>query len=240
MAKIGQMVKQGMVEELTQELGKRPNVFVTGISRMTAGDAGDLRKRLHASQARMIVVKRRLGLRALDQMKLASLAELLEGSIGLVFSSEDPSPIAKELFDFVKEHEGQLTLRGGLLEGQVLDQKRVEKIAKLPGKPQLLAEVVGTLEAPLQDVVTTVERLLGDLAYAIEELAKQRPTEPNQDSKGEAPKAKPEEKAQADAETTTEQPKAGESGSAGAPQPNQESEPKSEQEPPTEKREGDA
>lgn len=217
MAKIGQIVKQGMIDELAKELQERPNVFVTQINKLTAADAGDLRKKLHASQARMIVVKRRLGLRTLEQLKLTQLGELLDGSIGLILSAEDPSPIAKDIYDFMKEHEGQLTLRGGLIEGELLDQKRVETIAKLPAKPQLLAEVAGTLEAPLQDVLSTIERLLGDLAYAIEQLSKQKPAEAKVENKEDQPQVKKEEKAEAVPEES-----------------------KPEQKPPTDKKEGDA
>jgi large subunit ribosomal protein L10 len=69
-------------------------------------------------------------------------------------------------------------VRGGLVEGQVLDGKRVVALANLPARPQLMAEVVGVLEAPMTDLVFTLERLIGDVAWIIEEAAKKQPAAP--------------------------------------------------------------
>lgn len=171
MAKVGRLLKEHMVEELTRQLSERPQVFVARVGRLTALGADELRRKLHASRATFQMVKRRIGLRTFEQLQLNDTAAFLQGSVGLVLTADDPTPIAKELVEFIASHEGQLTLCGARIDGEVLDARRVEVLAKLPLRPVLLAEVVGAIEGPLAAVIGTLERLLGDLAWIIEQIA---------------------------------------------------------------------
>jgi len=173
--KVGRLVKEQMLEELTRELGERPNLFVTQVNRLNSSGANSLRQQLHASGARLWVVKRRLGVRALEQLKIEGAGQLLDGSTALVFPRAENEVIAKLIAEFIKANEGQLSIRGAVLDGQLLDQRRVEELADLPPKPTLLAQVVLTIESPMADAIFTLERLIGDVAWVLEELAKQRP-----------------------------------------------------------------
>ena len=171
MASVGRLVKESMVEEISTELSKRPDFFVTAVNRLPASEADLFRRKLSASQARLVVIKRRLGRRAIESLKLSGLAELLEGSVGLVLPGADVLPIAKLIVEFIKTHEEQVAVRGAVIDGQVLDKSRVEQLAHLPPKPVLLAQVVATIESPLADVIVTIERLIGDVAWTAEQAA---------------------------------------------------------------------
>ncbi len=189
MASIGHMVKESLAGRITEELSERPNFFVTQVNRLSAPDADSLRQKLHASKARLLVVKRRVGQRTIEKLNVAGLAELMDGSVGLVLAGEDALQAAKLIVDFIKTHENQLTVRGGIVDGQLLDKSRVEQLAALPPKPVLLAQVVGTLEAPISDVIFTIERLIGDIAWLAEQVAAQKPAEaPKAEA---APESKP-------------------------------------------------
>jgi large subunit ribosomal protein L10 len=86
--------------------------------------------------------------------------------------------VAKELVEFVKAHEGQLAIQGGWVDGQLLDRPWVEALAKLPPRPVLLAELVGTMELPVAALISTLEQCLGALAATLEHAAaKQHRTE---------------------------------------------------------------
>ena len=175
MAGIGRAVKASIVEELSGALDKRPNLIVASFGRLPASEADALRKQLHASQARLLLVSRRLSLRSVERLKLPGLADLLQGSVGFVLPGEDVVLVAKVVVDFTKTHEEQLVIRGAVVEGQVLDRQRVEQLASLPSKPVLLAQVVGAIESPIADVIVTLERLIGDLIYGIEQVASKAP-----------------------------------------------------------------
>jgi large subunit ribosomal protein L10 len=179
MASVGRMVKESSVTEISNRLAERPNFFIAALNRLPAAEADAFRRKLYGSKASLLMVKRRLGLRALDPLKIDGLAKLLEGPIGLVLAEDDPLPVAKLIVEFRKGHEEQVAVRGAFIDGQLLDTPRVEELAKLPAKPVLLATVVGVLEAPMTDVILTVEQLIGDIAFLAEEAAKSKPaTEP--------------------------------------------------------------
>lgn len=178
MANIGRMVKESIIEELSLHLSERPNVFVASLEKLPASDADMFRRQLHRSQARVVLVKRRLGRLAVQRLELPGVTELLDGSVALVLSTGDVLPTAKALVEFAKSHEAQLALRGAVIDGQLLDRQRVEQLAALPSRPVLLAQVVWTIESPLADVIWTIERLVGDLAWVLEQAAARAPVAP--------------------------------------------------------------
>ncbi len=175
MAKVGRLVKETIINELSTQLGEQPNFFVTRINRLTSTDADALRQKLFGSQASLVMIKQKLGKRAVEGLKIPGLVDLFDGSVGIVLPGEDVLPVAKVIVDFIKTHEEQLSIRGGFIEGTVLDQQRVEHLASLPSKPVLLAQVVFTIEAPIADLIFTIERLVGDVMWAVEQAATKKP-----------------------------------------------------------------
>lgn len=190
MPQVGRLAKDVMVQELTGQLKERPNFFVAGVGRLSATEANMLRKRLQVMRARMLMVKRTLGLQGLTALKIdGGVTRLFEGSIALVFPGEDLFPAAKLLADFAKADQEKLIIRGGLVDGQVLDSHQFTELANLPSRPELIGQLIGVLESPLADVVFTLEQVLGDLPWVLEEASKSRPagtTAPNTEPKGES------------------------------------------------------
>ena len=175
MAKVGRLVKERMVEELSGALKGSASVLIASMGPLKAAEADALRKRLRGSQARMVVAKRTLGTRSLSALSTDDrLTALLSGSVAFVIPGDDIVKTAKIVVEFAKANEGKLMVRGGWVEGQVLGDKSVEEIASLPPKPQLIANVVGALEAPFSNLIWTLEHHLSDLAWVIEEAAKGR------------------------------------------------------------------
>ena len=178
MAKVGRLVKERMVEEVSGALKDAPGLLIASLGPMKAAETDSLRKRLRGSQARMVVAKRTLGVRSLGILSAGDrLAAMISGSVAFVIPGEDVVKAAKIVVDFAKANEGKLTVRGGWLEGQVLTDKHVEEIASLPPKPQLIANVVGALESPFSNLILTLEHHLSDLAWVVEEAAKHKPQE---------------------------------------------------------------
>lgn len=169
MASVGRMVKEAMVEEISGWCSDRKNVFVTRVNRLPASDADALRQKLHASQARLVVVKRRLGRRVVERLQIVGLPELLEGSVGLIWAGEDVLSTAKLLVEFAKAHEAQLSVRGAVVDGQLLDTSRVEALASLPPVPVLRAQVLITVESPIAELVGTLEQAIAEVVWVVEQ-----------------------------------------------------------------------
>ena len=175
MPNIGRLVKETAVKELSDRLSQRPDFLVASVNRLSAGEADSLRQKLFVSQARLVMMKRSLGKRMLEQRNLSAVTELFDGSVGFVLPGEEVLPAAKVLVEFIKTREEKLAVRGGFIDGMLLDKASVEHLASLPPKPVLLAQVVGTIEAPMADVIFTLERLIGDLIYAADQAAEKKP-----------------------------------------------------------------
>lgn len=176
MPKVGRLVKESAVTQLSERLAQHPEFLVTTINRLPSVEADSLRQKLFASQARLIMVKRTLGKRVMDQLNLSAVTELFEGSVGLVLPDEEILPAAKIIVDFIKTHEEQIVVRGAFIDGALFDKAHVVQLANLPPKPVLLAQVVATIESPIADVVLTLERLIGDLIWAADQAAEKKPT----------------------------------------------------------------
>ena len=177
MARVGRLVKESSVTEVSSQLSDRPNFFIASINQLPASEADIFRRKLAASSAKLIMIKRRLSHRALEPLKLSGITELLEGSVGFVLAGDDVLLAAKILVEFQKTHEQLMGVQGGVVDGQLLDKSRVKELAGLPPKPVLLAQVLSTIEAPLADVIFTVEQLIGDVAWAAEQAATKKPAE---------------------------------------------------------------
>lgn len=180
MPNVGRLVKESAVKELSDRLAERPHFLLASVNRLTAGEADSLRQKLFASQARLVMIKRSLGKRMFEQRGLSAVTELFEGSVGIVLPGEETLRAVKILVEFIKTREEKLSVRGGFIDGMLLDKTRVEQLASLPPKPVLLAQVVATIESPLADVIFTLERLLGDVIWAADQAAEktteQKPT----------------------------------------------------------------
>ena len=179
MPKVGRLVKDSMVQELTTRLSATPNFFVTSVGPLQAGEADTLRKRLRGTHASLLMAKRTLSLRGVAGLKLEEIGTLFSGSVAFVLPGEDLIRTAKTIVEFAKANQHKLAIRGGWVDGQVLDETRVEELANLPPKPQLIAQIVSFLESPMAQLVMILEHALGDLAWVLEEAAKQRDKQGN-------------------------------------------------------------
>jgi large subunit ribosomal protein L10 len=141
----------------------------------------DLRARFRDAGVEYKVVKNNVVRKALEGSELADNDEFtahLAGPTAIAWSFEDPSAAAKVIKRFRKEHtdilqpkEGneKLVVKCGLLDGQVLDAKRVEKeLASLPGKDEIRASLLAQLMAPMQTLVGQINAPAQNLALVLD------------------------------------------------------------------------
>ena len=121
-------------------------------------------------------------------------ANLLTGSIALIVAHEDVVSVAKIIAETAKAGPEKLIIRGGRISGQLLNQARVQELASLPSKLQLIANLIGVLESPISDLIFVLEQTPSDLVFTIEEASKKAPAAPAAGAPAaEAPPASPEQ-----------------------------------------------
>ncbi|MCL2807879.1 MAG: 50S ribosomal protein L10 [Coriobacteriia bacterium] len=164
--------KVKLVEQIKEDLSASTAVWVVDYRGLTVKQAEDLRKRIKVEGAEYKIYKNTFTTRALADLEMPSMEGVLEGPSGFVFAGEDPVAAAKVLKQFAKENK-QLSIKGGLFEGQVLDDKQVVAVADMPSREELIGQVVGMLISPLQEVIAAVDggATIYSLLDAVEEKA---------------------------------------------------------------------
>lgn len=190
--------KVAVVDEVAHNLSDSAATLLTHFHGLTVTEMAELRASLREANAEMRVVKNTLTRRAAAEAGIDGLADLLVGPTSLVFCQEDPVAPAKALKAFAKDHPG-LVLRGGYLDGEILDESDASKLADLASRDELLARLAGLLHGALVNTARLLQapieqqaRLLQALADAggaageapAEDMAPEPDTEPEPEAAG--------------------------------------------------------
>lgn len=150
--------KQAIVAEVVAEVAKAQSIVVAEYRGITVGDLTRLRKSAREKGVYLRVLKNTLARRAVEGTAFAALAEQMTGPLIYGFSV-DPIAAPKVLSDFAKSND-KLVLKAGSYDGLVLDKAGVQALANIPSREELLAKLLGVMQAP----VSGFARLLAALA----------------------------------------------------------------------------
>lgn len=167
-------LKHLMAQELAERYGKCTEYLVVSQTKLNGLEATDLRRTLREQHIRMEVVKNRIAARALESVGLGAGAELFQGSSALVTGDMEMPGLCKVLKECAGKFANKLIIRGGLMGGNVLTPKDVNRLAGIPPLPVLHAQIAGGIQAPIAGVASAFQSLLRCLAYVLEGIRKQK------------------------------------------------------------------
>ena len=165
--------KEAVIAEVADLLAGSETMFVSDYRGLTVAQLSELRAKLRESGARFRIVKNTLGGIAAERAGRASLSPLLSGPTAVTFCGDDLVGAAKALAEFAKTHP-QLVVRGGLLESSMIDAEGVKALASLPPRDTLIAQVVGTMAAPMTGLVTVLQGTVSGFVRALNQVAQQK------------------------------------------------------------------
>ena len=164
--------KARVIEDLAEKL-RGSAVVLVDYKGINVAQSTELRARSRESGVDFVVAKNTLAKRAADQAGVEGLDEFLVGPTAIAFS-EDPVVGAKLMAEFAGQVES-FVLKGGLLKGgRVLDEAGVVALSRLPGREQLIAQVVGGIGSPLTSFVTVLNNTVQGLVVALGQIAEQK------------------------------------------------------------------
>jgi large subunit ribosomal protein L10 len=163
--------KQEAISGFSEGVGTATNAFVMDFKGITVPQVTELRKQVRETGSEYVVIKNTLALRAVNESGLTG--DRLRGPTGVIISN-DPVGAAKLLTDFAKENDQRPSVKGGLFEGRPLDADQVKKMASMPSREQMLAELGASLQYPMAGFLGAMNGLLGTFAGALEALKAQR------------------------------------------------------------------
>ncbi len=161
--------KTAIVDELKKKVDGSTFVIVADYKGLNVSKTAELRRRLRGVKAQYQVLQNRLFQRAAKDAKLGGLEKTLDGPSAMVFGSGDVVQAAKVLKDFIRENDLPV-IKAGALEGALLSAQDIEHLAGLPSREVLLGMLVGTVAAPLSQLVGVLQQKVASVVYVLKAL----------------------------------------------------------------------
>jgi len=163
--------KETEISQIRDHFSRMTSAVFLDYKGMTVEQATKLRSEFRKVGVDYRVVKNTLTKQALkDEPFLTGLASALVGMTGIAWSYEDPSTAAKVIKAFRKEADGdKLKVKAAVVDGSILDSSAVEThLATMPGKDELRATLLATLQAPLQQFVALLQAPTQNFVYLLD------------------------------------------------------------------------
>lgn len=168
--------KRESIDMLAEALKRSDAVFITEYRGLTVKKISAVRKLIRQAGGEMKVCKNTLMRIALKECDMVQASEIDFGPNGYVLSYGDAAAVAKAIRDFSKEKGNEaLVIKGAILGGQqLLSKEQVFALADLPSKETLIAQVVGTIAAPLRGLVTVLSGPQRNFVTVLERIKEQK------------------------------------------------------------------
>lgn len=166
--------KEATVAELADKFTSANAVYLADFTGLSVKRVTELRSRLRKAGVEYLVVKNTLAERALSGLDYPDITEFFRGPTAIVFGQDDPVAAAKVLADFARENDDRPALKAGVVERRAIGPAEINRLATLPPREQLLAQLAGALEAPMAQLAYVLEAKLQELVGLMDALREQR------------------------------------------------------------------
>jgi large subunit ribosomal protein L10 len=163
--------KEARVEELAKQLEGKNVVLLSDFTGMDVETATEIRRRFREQSIEFRVVKNTLAKLAAKKVGLDDLVELLEGPNAIVLSKDDPVAPAKILAEFEKKSDTP-KIKRGLVESVLVTEAQIRRLAELPPKEVLLAQIAAGFQAPVAGFARLMHEMLRQLVSVLDEVGK--------------------------------------------------------------------
>lgn len=152
--------KQAKVENLTELLKNATACVLVDYKGISVADDTKLRRELREAGVTYMVQKNTLIRFAMHNIGFEQFDDVLQGTTAIAISDQDQTAAARILGEYADKSDGKFSLKGGFVDGEVYDADKVKALAKIPSKDILLAQLVGSLQGPMQKLAATLQALV--------------------------------------------------------------------------------
>ncbi len=161
--------KTAAVEAVKTRLSENKDYVFTDYRGLTVDQITTLRAKLRENNAEYRVIKNRFAKIAFQQLDMPEVADFLVGPTALALAKDDAGTVVKALIDFGKDT--PLELKGAIIDGTLFDAKQAEAFSKLPTRDELLAMLMGTMNAPLRNLMYAMNGVASKLVRTLQAVA---------------------------------------------------------------------
>ena len=164
---------QEMMEAIKADLDGIQAMWVVDACGLTVKEVQELRRNIREAGAIMKVYKNTIMRKALAELDLVNMDEILEGPSAFVFCEGDVAAAAKAITEFAKGND-MLEVKGGMMDGAFTTPEEVAAIASLPSKEELIAQIAGAISGVARGLAVTINGVPSGLAQAIKQVSEQK------------------------------------------------------------------
>jgi large subunit ribosomal protein L10 len=166
-------VKKQIVLDIKERMEQCKGIIFYDYRGLNVQEVTELRNKFREAGVEYHVIKNSMLKRAADMLEIEGLDEYLAGPTAVAFGVNDPVAPAKVLVEFVKKVK-KTEIKSGVLDKKVIDLKGIEALAELPSREQLIAQLAGTLNAPITGFARSLSGIISKLGYALNAVKEQK------------------------------------------------------------------
>jgi len=161
--------KEEIIDGLREKMNQNKVLVIADYRGLTVKDMNDLKKEVREMGGKMQVAKKTLLNIILKEKNIDFDTRTFNGPLVFVFGPEE-TDIPKKMWNFAKKND-KLKIEGAILENSVLSSDEAIALAKLPSKEELLARVVGTIQAPISGFVRVLSGTVGSFVNVVKAIS---------------------------------------------------------------------
>ncbi|HLX12482.1 MAG TPA: 50S ribosomal protein L10 [Bacteroidota bacterium] len=166
--------KEQIVAEVTEQLKLAKSMFFADFTGITVEQINELRREFRKSNIDYRVVKNTLARKALESVGgYDTVTPKLSGPTAIAIGYDDPVAPAKIIKKFREKH-SKLDVKACVIEHQVFEGSQLDMLAKLPSRAEMIAGILGSIQAPISGVVGAISAVMRDLVYVVDAIEKKK------------------------------------------------------------------